>query len=179
MGELNDPPVEIPTPNVCPDARQQRRMAFRNERNLFTRMCDITGKQIFSVVSPDRPRKVCHIDHWNSESFDPLNYGREYDFNKTFFEQFEELLNVFPWPSLRIDRSENCDYNSDMSDCKNCYLCARTHKSSDMMYCYRGNASSSCVDCYQVHNGSELCYECVECGRCYNCQYVYFSKKLS
>ena len=106
-----------------------------------------------------------------------MSYGRDFDFNKTFFEQFEELLTEFPWPSLRVERSENCEYNNDMSDCKNCYLCARTHMSSDMLYCYRGNKSSDSMDCYQVHNNSQYCYECVECGSCYNSRYLYFCSK--
>jgi hypothetical protein len=30
----------IPTPTLCPDCRQQRRLSFRNLRNLYKRKCD-------------------------------------------------------------------------------------------------------------------------------------------
>jgi hypothetical protein len=33
---------QIPTPNFCPDCRQQRRLSFRNERKLYKRKCDLS-----------------------------------------------------------------------------------------------------------------------------------------
>jgi hypothetical protein len=33
---------QIPPPTLCPDCRQQRRLSFRNERNLYKRKCDAT-----------------------------------------------------------------------------------------------------------------------------------------
>ncbi|TSC60662.1 MAG: Uncharacterized protein Greene041662_148 [Candidatus Peregrinibacteria bacterium Greene0416_62] len=48
----------IPSPKLCPDCRQQRRLAFRNERHLYHRKCDKTGRQIISVYSPDKPFPV-------------------------------------------------------------------------------------------------------------------------
>ncbi|NOS66914.1 MAG: hypothetical protein HOO67_00910, partial [Candidatus Peribacteraceae bacterium] len=67
--------VLIPPPTLCPDCRQQRRMATRNERHLYRRKCDVTGKDIFSVFSPDSPYKVCDKDHWYGDAFKPLIYG--------------------------------------------------------------------------------------------------------
>jgi hypothetical protein len=32
----------IPTPALCPDCRQQRRLAFGNERKLYRRKCNLT-----------------------------------------------------------------------------------------------------------------------------------------
>jgi hypothetical protein len=34
--------IQIPSPTLCPDCRQQRRLSFRNERNLYRRKCDAT-----------------------------------------------------------------------------------------------------------------------------------------
>ena len=42
----------VPPPNLCPDCRQQRRLAWRNERTLYTRKCDATGKDMVSVSLP-------------------------------------------------------------------------------------------------------------------------------
>jgi hypothetical protein len=44
---------QIPTPTLCPDCRQQRRLSFRNERNLYKRKCDASGKDIISIYAPD------------------------------------------------------------------------------------------------------------------------------
>lgn len=30
----------IPSPTLCPEERQKRRLCFRNERNLYQRKCD-------------------------------------------------------------------------------------------------------------------------------------------
>jgi len=32
----------IPTPTLCPECRQKRRLVWRNERNLYKRNCDAT-----------------------------------------------------------------------------------------------------------------------------------------
>ena len=48
----------IPTPTLCPEERQRRRLSFRNERRLYKRKCDLTGKDIVSIYSPEKPYKV-------------------------------------------------------------------------------------------------------------------------
>ncbi len=64
----------IPAPTLCPDCRQQRRLSFRNERKLYKRKCDATGKDIISIYSPDKPYTVYHQDYWWSDKWDPLDY---------------------------------------------------------------------------------------------------------
>jgi hypothetical protein len=164
---------DFPAPTHCPSCRMLRRMSFRNERHLYRRKCDVTGQEIISVFAPDAPFKVCEKNRWYSDDFDPLAYGRPYDFSVPFFKQFRNLLLDMPLPSLRVELSENCEFNSDMRECKNCYLCARTHQSQNMLYTYRGNRSSDCVDCTQVTKSSFL-YECVECVSCTDSRFLFF-----
>ena len=45
----------IPPPTLCPDCRQQRRLAMRNSSNLYHRKSDLSGKQIISIYSPINP----------------------------------------------------------------------------------------------------------------------------
>src|SRR5437016_2493520 len=71
--------MPIPVPDSCPDCRLQQRMSFRNERKLYHRKCDLTGKQIISVYSADKPYKVYEPAAWWSDAYDPLSYGREFD----------------------------------------------------------------------------------------------------
>ena len=49
---------QIPTPTLCPEERQRRRLSFRNERKLYRRKCDATGRSIISIYNPDSPYKV-------------------------------------------------------------------------------------------------------------------------
>lgn len=175
---INNKKYLLPPPKDCPECRQRQRMSFRNERKLYFRKCDITGREIISVYSPDSPHKVCNKDHWYSDQFEPLNYGQDFDFNKPFFEQFKELEMNIPLPSLRNERSENSDFNNDIRDCSNCYMCARTHMSQNLLYTYRGNKSSDSVDCMQITKCEHL-YECVECVSCYNSKYLFFCSECS
>ena len=171
LSEVN--PGTLSEPRICPDCRQMRRMSFRNERTLYERTCDVTNAKIISVHAPDSPYQVCEKNYWYEGKFDPMEYGQDYDLNRPFFEQFDELLRKIPLPSLRVEASENCEFNNDMRACNNCYLCSRTHESADMMYTYRGNKSDSCLDCTQVTR-CEACYECVECVQCHSSKYLFF-----
>lgn len=166
--------IKVPVPTFCPECRSRRRLLFRNERNLYKRKCDITGKNVISIYSPEVKNMVCDREYCQSDKFDSMEYGLEIDWNKTFLEQFRELSLKIPLPSLGVRTSENCDYNNDMSESKDCYLCSRTHRSQRMLYTYRGNSSTDCVDCFQVVDKSEFLYECVECISCSRSQYLYY-----
>jgi len=42
----------IPSPTLSPDERKRRRFTWRNERKLYHRKCDLTGKQMISIYDP-------------------------------------------------------------------------------------------------------------------------------
>ncbi len=163
----------IPPPTLCPDCRAQRRMSFRNERQLYRRTCDKTGKAIISVYPPDAPFVVWDKDVWFSDAYDPFAYGRPYDPSRPFFNQFADLFATVPQPSLRVESSENCDFNNDMSNCSDCYLCSRTHFSQSLLFTYRGNKSQDSVDCTQITRCSFL-YGCTECVNCQDSRFLLF-----
>lgn len=61
----------IPSPTLCPDERQRRRLAFRNERKLYHRKCDKTGNQIISnygihTISPVYEAFAWFGDEWSA-----------------------------------------------------------------------------------------------------------------
>ena len=171
--------IKVPPPSWCMDCRQMRRMSFRNERILYKRKCDKTGKDMVSVYSPDSPHKVFDHAYWYSDAFDPMEYGQDYDLSRPFFPQMREFMLKMPWPSLRIENCENCEYNNDVGRSKDCYLCARTHNSTNALYGYRVNKSRDCVDCMQVFDASEFLYECVECIACHFVTFSTFSENCS
>ena len=92
----------IPLPTLCPECRKQRRLAFRNERKLYKRKCDATGKDAISVYSPEAPYTVYHQDYWWSDAWDALSYGREYETSTSAMGQFGALLQVVPKMALVI-----------------------------------------------------------------------------
>ena len=167
----------IPSPTLCPECRQQRRLSFRNERNLYKRKCDLCKKDIISIYSLDNKYIVYCPDCWWSDKWDALEYGKNYDFNKSFFEQYEKLTNGVPKLSIQNTKSENSEYTNYSERNKNCYMLFGSSECED---CYYGNRifkSENIVDCFDVYN-SQLSYECLECINLYNCCFCKNSQNL-
>lgn len=85
---------------------------FRNERKLYKRTCDYSGKDIISIYSPDKPYKVYDQKIWRSDARDPMNYGMDFDFTKTFTENFGELMIQVPRISVLNGYNENSEYTN-------------------------------------------------------------------
>ncbi|MCD6528167.1 hypothetical protein J7K44_00780 [bacterium] len=163
--------INVPPPTFCPDCRLQRRMSFYNLRKLYKRKCDFSGKSLISIYHPDGPYKVYHQEIWHSDKWDPVSYGREYDFSRPFFEQFDKLMKEIPWPHKLLDMGNvNCDYCVGTLYSKNCYMCAISF-SEDCLYVY-GMKDKNSIDCLYLQGG-ELCYENIDCNNNYK---VFFSQ---
>lgn len=169
----------VPMPTLCPEERMRRRLANRNERFLYHRKCDLTGKQIISSASADKPYPIYDIDAWWSDKWDATSYGRDFDFNRSFFEQFDELKKVVPRLALQQQQPmENSQYCNCASQNKNCYLVFSTNFCEDCYYGSWINFSKDCVDNLSAMK-DELCYETVDCNNCYNVIYGEESKNCS
>lgn len=162
--------MEVLEPTLCPSCRNQSRLAFRNERALYRRNCDLTGKSVISFYRPSSPYKVAAQDVWWSDRFDPLQYGRDFDFSRPFFEQFDELMRVVPHMAMMVSHGENSDYCPYSVYYKNSYMCVSGMKGEDLMYTFWTNDSRDCMDCYACIR-CELCYECIQGVGLYNCIY--------
>lgn len=149
------------------DQRRQKRLAWRNERNLYRRKCDKTGGPILSVYSPQMPFPVYGPQAWYSDDWDELAYGQDFDFNRPFFEQFHELQCKVPRISNILVNTVNCDYCNTIGDCKNCYLIAGSVNCEDCLYGSPFDCKN-CIDSLLVRN-SEYCYECTDCNGLYEC----------
>ncbi len=157
----------VPPPTLCPNCRQQKRLAWRNERSLHKRACDLTGKSIVSLYSTDAAFTVYAQDVWWGDSWDALSFGRDIDLNRPFFEQFAELMKIVPHMGMFISHGENSDYCPYSTDYKDSYMCISGRKGENIYYSFMLNDSRDCMDCYACPQ-SELCYECVNCVHVYN-----------
>lgn len=160
----------IPPPTLCPDCRHQRRLVWRNERSLYRRKCDKTGETIISWIAPDKPHKAYKNDAWWGDDWNAMDYGRDFDFTRGFFEQFKELIEAVPWMGILIDKTTNSDYTNFCLNVKNCYLCYGSNNDED---CIHSTYLTHCSDCVDLFHGedSNLCYECVDVNKCYDCKY--------
>jgi len=166
---FGDKKYQVPPPTHCPACRQQRRYAIRNERHLCLRKCDLCKKEILSMYSTDKPFPVYCPDCWWGDKWHGTNFAQDFDFNRSFFEQFAEVQRKVPRISVYLVNSENCNYCNFVGDCKNCYLSFGSVYSEDCLY---GSAyySKNCVD-NLVTRECELCYECTDSRKLYNCCY--------
>lgn len=172
--------VKVPEPTFCHDCRQQRKLAQVNQMNLFKRICPMTGKEIVSNYPPDGPYVVYEQHYWFSDKYDGVKYGRDFDFSRPFFEQFEELAMVVPRRPLFADypRDENSAYTNNAGKNKDCYMIFDSDENRECMYSFGINGSRSSMDNYRVQN-LELCYEVMDSKDCYNCSFVYNSQTCS
>jgi hypothetical protein len=158
----------VPPPTFCPECRLLRRMNNTNERALYKRTCDLTGKTIISMFPSDTPFPVYGVDDWYNDGWDPSSYAMEYNFSRPFFDQFLELQNKVPRMSLvRQGNSINSEYCHRIDSPKNCYMAFRSTRSEECAYIYVSLDVRDCVDCSFVSK-SELCYECVNVEGCYH-----------
>ncbi|MBU2598871.1 MAG: hypothetical protein KKC53_06885 [Actinobacteria bacterium] len=162
--------IDVPEPTFCPECRMKRRINFRNEIKLYKRKCDFSDKTIISLYNPDNSLKVYDQKIWSSDKWDSMEYGQEYDFNKSFFEQFYNFSKLVPRPHNLSINSIDCDYCKLAINSKNCYLSL----CSSCENCFFTTAAHSkdCFDAVWLIKG-ELCYECINCSNCYN---LFFSQ---
>ena len=169
----------IPNPTLCPDCRQQRRLAWRNERKLYRRTCDASGKQIISIFSPDKPYKIYDQKIWRSDNRDPMEYGQEYDFSKTFFQQFDKLMKNVPLFSLSIFNSEDCDYTNATDGCKSSYMSFNIMQSNNLYYSAAiFGVSDACDIDLSPEKWSDI-YQCAEVVSCKNSKYLLYCNYCS
>jgi len=166
----------LPQPDLCPGCREQRRLAFRNEWNMYRRRCDFSGRELIAIYHAGSPYKVFDPAVWWSDDFDPLQYGRAFDFSRPFFEQFHELNLEVPKAAIQNAKSENSAFTNYSAENRNCYLCVGSAVNEDCYYCSRVFNSRQvcdsfdlqrCESCYECLHGSDL-YGCVFCSNCHN-----------
>lgn len=168
----------VPTPTLCPACRQRRRMAFRNERKLYRRICDASQQPIVSMYNQDcwyrvYDQKIRYSDAWNA-----LSHWVNFDFSFDFARNFEQLSLSVPRPSMYNYFAENSEYCNCVNYQKNCYLTSASSKNENCMYCAYTIDSILCFDSLMAF-GCERCYMAIDCENCFNVAYANNSKNCS
>jgi len=111
-----------------------------------------------------------------------MDYGRDLDFSRSFFEQFEKLYNNVPRNNSDRDNCENCDYGNFLTNNKNCYMTFNGSNNEDCFYSNNITFSKDIYDCSYVQN-SEQCYNSVYLEKssnifnsynCENCSFTFY-----
>ncbi len=162
---FNGTKYEIPAPTLCPDCRAQKKYALLNLTTLYKRKCDFTNKTIVSIYSPDSDYKVYDQEIWRSDKRDPIDYGRDFDFTRPFFEQFDNLNSSVPKLSLINMSSENSEYTALWWWNKDCYMIVWNHSENCYYWIYTVKSVNTVDYFFSAEN--ENCYEVVYCNKCY------------
>lgn len=166
--------IKVPPPTFCPLCRAERRLTFRNERKLFKVKDAFTGKDIFSLYPTESGKKSVTEEEWFSDSWDAMEYARDYDFSVNFFEQISKLEKEVPVLSLRVEYMVNSPYCANATALKNSYLCFNSSYSENCMYGNATDYSKDCLDNSHI-NHSERCYESFWLQNCYQCYFTIMS----
>lgn len=155
----------IPPPTQCPDCRQQRRLAWRNERHLHKGVCGLCKQSIISAFPQDSGYTVYCPDCWWSDRWDPSEFGREIDFSRPFFDQFDELVRAVPKAAGLQLNNENSKYNVLLAFSKNAYLCPGSYNVQDCFYLRKSQYCRDCADSNNL-NKCELIADSSNCDNC-------------
>lgn len=175
--------IKVPPPTFCWRCRAIRRMAFRNMRHLHARNCDATGEKIFTLIPKGNKMPVYNNRYWHSDKWDALDYGKEYDFSRPFFDQVRDLYNSVPWGIMWSMEMVNCEYCVSGYS-KNCYLCFDSGYDEDSAYNVTLLYSKQCFDGLNMKD-CELCFYCINTNQsfktffsrnCSSCVEVWFSQ---
>ena len=179
--------IKVPPPTFCPECRAVRRRAWRNERTLYHRKCDLCKKEIISMFPASAPFPVYCNECWYSDGWDPLVYGRSYDFGKPFFAQYKALQDSVPRMGLAVINNKNSPYLNYAWNSNNSYMCLDLgygenclysnachfiKDSSDNSYCKKIELCHGCIDSRESTRSDTLekCEGCIDSHFLYDCR---------
>ena len=152
----------IPSPTISPYERFVQKFAWRNERSIVRRKCDLTQKDIISMYHPDLPYTVYSNDAWHSDNWSWSDHGVAPDFDRPFFGQIQDLMLKVPLLGVSMFQLENSEFNNCAAHLKNCYLCFDVDYLEDCYYVINSQHCQDCIDCSEMSE-SQFCYGCYNC----------------
>jgi hypothetical protein len=174
--------IKIPPPTFCPECRRQRRLSYRNDYVFYNRKCDLCKREIISIYSPSNPQTIYCNKCWWSDEWDPKSFGKDYNFSKSFFEQFKEFREKIPALALVNDNgigSINSEYVQDVAYSKDCYMAMVAWKIENCMYFSYGSHTKDAVDSLGIFSRSEGgIYEAIQSQECFGSKYIQNSNQL-
>lgn len=154
----------FPLPNMCFSCTRQRLLSFTNEMNIY-KSKDSDGHDIISMYSPDKPYEVYTKEKWYTASWNGLDYRRKFDLSKSFFDQFRLLRQEVPVVALNVVNSENSEFNNNIINSKNCYMCFGNESLEDCLYVTGSYGTKYSIDVWW--STTENSYEIFNCGNVY------------
>ena len=190
--------IQVPLPTLSPLERWRRKLAFAPGYQFFKVKSSHTGNEVVSVYPSNTPFKIYEHEVWFSDQWDPLEFGKVVEPDKSFFEQFRNLQLHVPRPNLNNDSSNvNAEYTNSSTHLKNCYVTFDQLHGEDLYYVECCMNNKNCMDCWACI-GADSCYgshgtKMYKCFFCYwtentiesyflfdckNCEYCFMCSNL-
>lgn len=168
--------MKVPPPTFCPECRFVRRLNSRNERALFRAPCGLCNKSTITMFNPIAGYTVYCASCYQSDDWDPLSYGRDYDFSKSFFEQYSDLLQVVPKRAVHgINPGRNTEYTNYLFNSTDVFLGYSVVRSEGIYHSRGVDVSKQCIDCTNIKE-CESCYQIVQGTRNYGSKFLVDSR---
>ncbi|MEK9147367.1 MAG: hypothetical protein AAB593_00400 [Patescibacteria group bacterium] len=150
--------IQVPSPTFCLECRFKRRAVWRNETTLYTgRKCDKCGKSVISMYNPNSPYTVYCYECYNSDSWDPKDYAMDYNKDKPFFEQLNDLIKKVPKITTHITsgagQNVNSKYTNMAGSNKNSYMLFNGGSNENVMY---SRGPFKCMDSIDLYLATEV-----------------------
>ena len=159
--------IKVPPPTFCSECRMIRRMAWRNERVLYKSKCNSCDGNIISMYDPIRIKKIYCDKCWWGDKWDGIEYAVDYDFKKSFFLQWVQLLSKVPLIQAWRFNNIKSDYINYATEDKNCYLSYSVVGCENVFYSYAIDKSQDTFDSTFILK-SNKCYENIDSQNNYN-----------
>ncbi len=166
--------IKVPPPTFCNDCRIKRRMLWRNERSFYHRECNLCGNKIISVFENKEINVFCQ-NCWLGDKWDAMNFGRDYLYSESLFEQYLNLFKNVPIINLNGHISnKNSPYVNYIVQANNCYFCFGGGYIDNVMF---SNVGVRIKDSLEINFSMdcEFCYEILNCQKCFR---VFYSNNL-
>ncbi|MCC6954271.1 MAG: hypothetical protein IT290_09150, partial [Deltaproteobacteria bacterium] len=153
--------------------RLREMFLFINYIHLSASSCARTHKRMLSWIPQSAGFTVWDMGEWEKDDWDATDYGRPYNFNRPFFDQFDELFRAVPIYNLSnvVATMENSEFTNCIVNAKNSYLCFECNGIEDSLYCFSMHKCRDAIESTSVAR-SELCYRCFNIAECYNVLFV-------
>ncbi|MDD5770580.1 MAG: hypothetical protein PHE25_06420, partial [Candidatus Gracilibacteria bacterium] len=149
-------------PDFCPTCRFRMLYSYINDKHLYHRIDDLSGKNIISNITPEFDSQVYKAEDYKKMILD--DYGLKFakDIGEDIFSDFKKIYINFPKPSKLIyPELENSEYSSHAGRSKNIY----------MSFCVF-------VECENIYNSFAILFNCKNIFSSYNVSYssnIYYS----
>lgn len=162
--------VGIELPTLCFFCRVKLHLSFWLFGKFRKGKSDLSGESLITVLPENCRYPVYTLHEWHSDQWEAMDFGIDYDPEKSFFEQLKNLQEKVPRPHQNAANSTKCEWSDDVWNSKNCYLSRSMEECEDLLYSYRNIKVKNSIDATVCYN-SERCYDSMNCDHSYKLQY--------